>query len=93
MNCPFWATASAGELRVLAEQAAVNLDCRAWEGYRSERGGWQDWDPQLEGWHRVTEDFIARVREGARELTEGLTSAARFDLACELAHLRRWCPG
>ena len=83
------ASATEEELRMLAEQAALNLDCGAWEGVRSENGGWVEDDPDRREWHEVAADFMA---PSSGQLTEGMVALATYDLVCELAALRGWCP-
>jgi hypothetical protein len=80
------------EMSGLAEQAFTNLDVGAWEGFVTPNGGWRDTDAGLDAWHAAASDFMAQWAAGDRTLTEGLICGATFDLACELAWLRGWCP-
>jgi hypothetical protein len=88
----FLATASPGEILALAEHAAISLEGGAWEGCRTDSGGWLDDDPALAAWHETAADVMERYAAGDRALTEGVVAGATYDLACELAHLRGWCP-
>jgi hypothetical protein len=85
------ATMSLEEGERLAEQAAQNLDCGAWEGVSTPNGGWVEQDAERNVWHAVAADFVRRRAVGERSLTEGMLAFATYDLACELAHLRGWC--
>lgn len=88
----FLSMASSYELAELADRAVGHLTCGTWEGYPTPTGGWADRDSDLDRWHAVASDFMARHAAGERHLTEGLIAGAAYDLACELAHLRGWCP-
>ena len=89
-------SASAEELRELADAAATALDCGAWQGVRTPNGGWVDgppWNEKERRWRETAAAFLASYQAGERALTEGMLAYAAWDLACELAWLRRWCPG
>lgn len=88
-----WLASMNGEEQsALAAIVASNLGCGAWEGFRSSNGGWLETGDDLNDWHAVAADFMMACESEAPVLTEGLIAYASYDLACELAHLRGWCP-
>lgn len=80
----------------LASAAADNLRRGAWQGVKTNEGGFEDGPPWDEGeaqWRATARDFLHRrqLRPDA-PLTEGMVHYALNDLARELAWYRGWCP-
>ena len=90
----YLSTLTLGEGRALARVAAWCLDEGDWEGLPTDGGGWLN--PPVDGeiilWHLVALEFALRYRKGDCCLTEGLIWHAAYELACELAYDRGWCP-
>ena len=80
----------------LASAAADNLRRGAWQGVKTNEGGFEDGPPWDEGeaqWRATARDFLHRrqLRPDA-PLTVGMVHYALNDLARELAWYRGWCP-
>lgn len=91
----FLAGADRAELTQLADMAAAVLDDGSWEGVVTPNGGWVDGEPcddEERSWRKAARDFLERYQSGARVLTEGMLRYATWNLACELAWMRGWCP-
>lgn len=84
-----------GEHRWLSRSAFEQLDNGSWQGCATPHGGWEDgepWNEKERQWRLTARGFYERYSWGKWELTEGLLFYATYDLCCELAWFRRWCP-